>query len=132
VIAFRTAQLRRTCWLALFAILALALLPTISHALALARGGEGGWAAICTPAGVQQVAGDTAGAAPASPAGAMAHFGQCPFCSLGADAPLLPPAPSSLAIAPGAAVAVPAPSLSGPRARFAWGGAQPRGPPLHA
>lgn len=135
MIGFQRAQLRRTCWSALFAILALSLLPTISHALALGQrgvGGEGNWAAICTPAGVQQVTSDSAPAAPVSPAGAMAHFGHCPYCSLGADAPVLPPSPSAVVVAPRTAAAVPASSPSGPHARFAWGGAQPRAPPLPA
>jgi Protein of unknown function (DUF2946) len=135
VIGFHRAHLRCNCWFALFAILALALLPTASHALASGQRGEGGaadWAVICTPAGLQQVASDSAPSAPGSPAGAVALFGHCPYCSLGADAPVLPAAPSAVVDAPRTGAAAPAATASEPRARFAWGGAQPRAPPQPA
>src|SRR5262245_31384367 len=53
----RTSRL--PLWLALVAMLALAVLPTLSHALAFARGGAA-WAEVCTPQGMRLVAVDAA------------------------------------------------------------------------
>ena len=124
----RTSRL--PLWLALVAMLALALLPTLSHALAFARGGAA-WAEVCTPQGMRLVAVDAAQAAadPDAPAQAAGRLEHCPLCALGADLPALPPAaPAALAL-PLAAAEPPPLFLHAPRTLFAWHSAQPRGPP---
>ncbi len=118
-------------------MLALALLPTLSHALAHARGGVGAWAEVCTPQGLRAVAlGAGQGAevsAPAVPAAptttAAGHLEHCPLCALNADfTPLPAPAQPALALPAGSAE-LPALFLHAPRTPFSWRSAQPRGPP---
>jgi hypothetical protein len=102
-------------WFALAGVLALALLPTVSHALALALAGgisgingingNSAWAEVCTTQGLKRVAAGTGlpmegGDAP--PAPAAGHAAACPFCKLGADSPSLPSGPWA---APAAATA---------------------------
>jgi hypothetical protein len=125
-------------WLALVAMLAMALLPSVSHALAFARngtGGNGGWVEVCTPQGMRMVAvdadavaGDPAGAVPA-PTQATGFLEHCPLCALAADTAPLPPA--ALAALPDVRRGDPLPLLflQGPSTLYAWRSAQPRGPP---
>jgi hypothetical protein len=122
---------RLPLWLALVAMLALALLPTLSHALTFARGGAA-WAELCTPQGMRLVAVDAAQAAAdtGAPAQAAGHLEHCPLCALGADLPMLPPAAPAALVLPLAAADAPALFLHAPRTLFAWRSAQPRGPPL--
>ncbi len=129
-------QLRPLTWIALVAILALALLPTLSHAWAHVRGqGAGGWAEVCTTQGPQRIAVDADGKLAdttiepaADPAGAL-HLQHCPLCVLSLDVPLLPPAaPAALPLAL-ASAAPPAAFLHAPHTLHAWRSAQPRGPP---
>jgi hypothetical protein len=122
--------LRAFTWLALVAALALALLPTLSHAVAHARGGSA-WAEVCTAQGARLVAVVDAegGDGAAAPLQGMIHLEHCPFCALSAGAVGLPPAqPAPLAL-PLGSDAPPARFLSAPRTLFAWAAAQPRGPP---
>jgi len=111
-------------------MLALALLPTVSHALAFAQGGKSAWAEVCTPQGMKLVALDDApGADGTTPAQAASHLDHCPYCTLSGQAAGMPPAPPA---APGllaGAEAVPLLFLQAPRTLFAWRSAQPRGPP---
>lgn len=131
----RTA--RYPLWLALVAMLALALLPTVSHAIAFAamdsRGGVA-WAEVCTPQGMRLVAVDAAQPAAdrSAPVQAAGHLEHCPLCALGADLPALPPAPPAALPLPLAAADPPPLFLHAPRTLFAWRSAQPRGPPLFA
>lgn len=112
-------------------MLALALLPTVSHALAFAHGGKSNWAEICTPQGMKLVALDDApGAADTPPAQAGSHLDHCPYCGLSGHATGLPPAPAAVPGLPAGADAVPRLFLQAPRTLFAWRSAQPRGPPL--
>jgi hypothetical protein len=124
--------------MALVAILAVALLPTLSHAHAHAQGqGAGGWAEVCTLQGPQRVAVDADGklvdtvidaSADAAIAGA-AHLQHCPLCALCLDAPALPSAAPAV-LAPALADGdPPAAFLHAPRTLHAWRSAQPRGPP---
>lgn len=125
----RTARFRFPLWLALVAMLALALLPTLSHALAFARGGAA-WAEVCTPQGMRLVAVDAAQAAETgAPVQVAGHLEHCPLCALGADLPALPPAPPVALPLPLAAADPPPLFLHAPRTLFAWRSAQPRGPP---
>ena len=115
-------HLRRHGWIALVAIWALALLPTLSQALASATG-ERAWAEVCTAQGTRWVALDDAAPEP-GPAGVLEH---CPFCGV-TPALGLPPPPVAWRLAAAvherpvaAGLAVPKP-LAGLDAR-------PRGPP---
>lgn len=127
---FRSARNARfPLWLALVAMLALALLPSVSHALAYARGGAA-WAEVCTPQGMRLVAVDAAQAADAgTPVQAAGHLEHCPLCVLGGDAPPLPPAGAATVPLPLAGAELPPLFLQAPRTLFAWRSAQPRGPP---
>jgi len=129
---------KTAAWIALVAMLAGTLLPTVSHALASARGEA--WTAVCTAQGVRWVAADAipdgAGDAAAStepilPA-STAPSDLCPVCSLSVHLPGLPPA-STDAVPPDAN-ASPMPGLfrHAPRTQFAWLGALPRAPPSAA
>ena len=134
-------HLRPLSWIALVAILALALLPTLSQARAHAQAqGAGGWAEVCTPQGPKRIAVDADGkladtvidtTADDTPSGA-AHLQHCPLCALSLDLPVLPPAaPAALPLAL-ASDAPPAAFLHAPRTLHAWRSAQPRGPPAAA
>ncbi len=108
-------------------MLGLALLPTLSHALA---GRDTRWAEVCTPQGTRLVAVDAAErSASGTPMRAQAHLEHCPYCAL--SAPALGPPPAVPAVLPPRplAQAVPALFLHAPRTLFAWRSAQPRGPP---
>jgi hypothetical protein len=105
--------------LALVAIWALALLPTLSHALARADAATLG--VICTPQGPKQAPGDATSAA-----SALQH---CALCALAADAPPLLPAAPALQMPAAAAAFEPLLFLQAPRTLHAWAAAQPRAPP---
>ncbi len=115
-------------------MLALALLPTLSRAMAHGAGGAASWAEICTPQGMKLVALDALDVAPgepAAPAQAGHHLDHCPYCSLAGQALGLPPAP---VVAPALVLAAghePPLFLQAPRTLHAWRSAQPRAPPLN-
>ncbi|HSI61328.1 MAG TPA: DUF2946 family protein, partial [Ideonella sp.] len=87
-------HLRRLSWIALLAILSLALAPTISHALASSAAGGSAWAEICTPQGTRLVALDDG--QPPAPALSFGHLDHCPLCGLSGTALGLPPAAPSV------------------------------------
>lgn len=101
-------------------MLALALMPTVSRALAHA-GDADALGQVCS----------AGGALPAdAPGGDAAHLDHCPLCVLQAHAWSLPPAlPQPLAALPLGEAAAPRAFLSAPRTLFAWRAAQPRAPP---
>lgn len=101
---------------------ALALLPTLSQALASATG-ERAWAEVCTAQGTRWVALDDAAPDPAS-AGVFEH---CPFCGA-APALGLPPAPVAWLLASALHEPAVAAGLAAPK-RLAGVQARPRGPP---
>lgn len=110
--------------IALLAMLVLALLPTVSRAMA-AIGGSPAWAEICTPQGMKRVAGDDSQGAPA-----MADpVGACALCGLGSDGSA--PLPQGQAAQPLALRSAEPPPLflRAARTLHAWRSAQPRGPP---
>lgn len=124
---------RPLIWLALAAMLAMALLPTVSHTLAFVRGGAAAWAEVCTPQGLRVVAGNPGevdrGAVPLQAAGQLAH---CPLCTLAADHPGLPAAPLQAGVLLRFdAVRLP-PATPLQRSLPTWPRAQPRGPPAAA
>lgn len=121
---------RALVWFAFAAILALAVVPTVSRLLAAAQGGPA-WAEVCTPQGMKPLA-QQAGADEPQPAPtAGLHGDHCALCGLAA-VPFMPPPAATLAwvTAPGRDL----PPLFGaaPRPLFAWAAARPRGPPLRA
>ena len=120
--AFRR-HLQLGTWLALVAMLALALLPTVSHALA----GEGrGFAEICTPQGMKVLA-LTDGEQPST---ASVHLEHCPYCTVGpGDVAPPPPAPQAMAALAVGFQATPPLFGAAPRRLFAWALASPRAPP---
>ncbi len=121
---------RWPAWLALWAMLAMALLPGVSHALAWAQGGHTQWAEVCTAQGLRLVAvADAAGTqAPALPA-AHAQLEHCLFCAGGLGPAALPPAWAPAAPASTAARARPAGCGASPHAGALPRHAAPRGPP---
>ena len=123
------AHLRSLSWLALAAMLALALLPSVSHALRFAQGDPLSLAEICTPQGVRAVLVDGGAGDDSMPATAAASA-DCPYCSLCGHLAALPPAPVSVLPPMVAEAAVPPLFLHAPRTLFAWASAQPRAPPV--
>ncbi len=119
-------HLRPATWLALIAVLALALAPTVSRALAFAHG-EAAWTEVCTPLGLKlQAVADTGEEAPAAHLGQLEH---CGFCGFSTGAAPLPVAASHDLPAATAAEALPVLFLQAPRTLLAWRSAQPRAPP---
>lgn len=133
-------RLRRCTWLAICAMLAMTLLPTVSHALA--RWTAPAWQGeLChsestgpaTPgtAGVQaQAEGPLALQSTVLPDGRPGlHPEHCPYCAPSAGS--LGPAPAALATMrlPDGAAAAPAPHTAPPQRAHAWATAQPRAPP---
>ncbi len=112
-------------------MLALALLPTLAHALAHGQGVASRWVEVCTPQGMKQVAVDAAelGDAAAPAAALSATLERCADCTLSAPA-APPPAVVTLPERGNAAAYVPPLFLHAPRKRFAWCSAQPRAPPV--
>ena len=115
---------RHATWLAIFAMLGLALAPTVSHALT-ASGPGNPWAEICSVAGGKVVVADAAGA---SSAEAGTHLGHCPLCGQIGSAPVLPSA-EFVPVRIDGAEHRPALFFHAPRPLFAWAAAQPRAPP---
>jgi Protein of unknown function (DUF2946) len=90
------AALKRRHWLlqvVLATLLAAALSPTLSRALAHWQGQSAPWAQVCTvmamdPAGAMTMPADTSG---------LTHLLEhCPLCSLQTDVPAVPPAPAAV------------------------------------
>ncbi len=110
----------------------MALLPAISHALALARGQSTQWTEVCTPQGMRLVAlPDSApGSDGAVPLQAAAHLEHCPMCHTAQDTPLLPATPAGAVAWRAEGRTVPLLYLHAPYTLHAWRSAQPRGPPI--
>lgn len=86
----------RLVWTALLAMLAMALLPALSHALTRAVGADVAWVEVCTAQGMRLVAlpggpaapGDSAAqtlAPEPAPLQAAAHLEHCAWCTLAPD-----------------------------------------------
>ena len=125
-----TARLHRrlTAWIALVAMLAFALLPTLSRAMAFA-GGSPAWAEICTPQGLKRVslAGDPA--ADSAPAQADTHLDACALCSLATEGTAPLPSSHADAALPLGSAPTPRLFLQAAATLHAWRSAQPRAPP---
>lgn len=113
-------------------MLAMAMLPTLSHALAAARG-ESAWVQVCTPQGMRLVAVSAAqldaAEEPVQTSSAAGHLEHCPCCTHTEHSPGLPPAAAPGLPLPLHGAALPALFLHAPYTLHAWRSAQPRGPP---
>jgi Protein of unknown function (DUF2946) len=119
---------RLTAWIALLAMLAIALVPTVSRAMAFATGSPS-WAEICTPQGMKLVAAVDGDEAPVQTG---AHLDHCALCGLSSDgAAPLPALPVPLQLPVGSAE-VPRLFLQAAHTLHAWRSAQPRAPPVLA
>jgi hypothetical protein len=119
-------RLRRLIWIALTAMLAFALAPSLSHALAFAQG-RSDLAEVCSVQGTRWVAaGDES---PLRSGATLAHADHCPLCGLQAAAPALPPAAANGLPLLNLSHALPTLFLAAPRPLFAWRATQPRAPP---
>lgn len=132
VLILTPSTFRRRCWLALFAMLAAALLPTFSHAIHAAHGGQG-WVEVCTGQGIRLVAlGEALGveqsADPGSSEPQTTHLDSCLYCGC---SPVmgLPPSTAGPAWMARLAAFEPPLFLHAAHTLFAWRTAQPRGPP---
>jgi hypothetical protein len=130
----RAVSLRRACWLAIVAMLALALLPTVSHALAAARG-QSPWAEICTPQGARVVSIADAGARVIADrddgrsGSAGIHLEHCPFCSSSTVVFGMPPVQTGTLVLAAGGIEPPPRFLQAAHTLHAWRSAQPRAPP---
>lgn len=102
--------------------------------LAQVIGNEAGkaWAEICTAQGMQRVlvGGDSSATSPAADSTAgHTLLDHCPFCSLGAHSPALPPAQAVPLVLDLSASDFPERFFSAPHTAHAWCTAQPRAPP---
>ena len=114
--------------MALTAMLAMALLPAVSHALASSQVAPYGWTEVCTPQGMQRVALDGTPLDDAVPA-AGDHQPDCPYCRLSSVLPGLPPPVPSSWLAPAAAAAALPLFQHASRRLLTRASAQPRAPP---
>ena len=128
-----THHRRLICWIALLAMWAMALFPTVSHALAAQRGADL-WTEICTPQGMRQVALPEEGQAdPASsPVQAAGHLKHCLFCLTHSVGLGMPPVGLQVLAPVVTTAAVPRPTLQAPPAHDAGCNAQARAPPTHS
>lgn len=125
----RDRQYFITTWVAILAVLMMALAPLVSQAFG-ARSASG-WAEICSVYGSKWVKVD-AGSADRQPTPVSGHpLDHCPYCSLQAGALGMPPAP--LVVEPIASYReAPLAFLQAPSTPHVWRTAQPRGPPFLA
>lgn len=120
--ARRSTFARMSAVLALLAVLAFTLLPTVSRALA----SGGGWTEVCTPQGMKLVALDDQGGE------ITTTLDACGLCTVAAHgAAPLPAAPVVVAL-PLAAAEPPSAFLHAPGRAHAWQPAQSRAPPEHS
>lgn len=118
-------------WIAILAVLAMALLPAVTHALTHLRGDNATWVEVCTPQGMRLVSLASSEPAPADPVPLQAagHLEHCPLCTLSQQLPALPPADIPALPLLLEAQARPRLFLHAPHTLHAWRSAQPRGPP---
>lgn len=117
-----TSLRRRLAWVLLFTLVAAALAPGVSRALAITQGHLAPWSVVCS--------------APTDAPGAPAHdrlhlLAHCAWCSLHSDQ-LAPPPVAGVPQLPALRHAVPVRFLHAPRPLPAWAAAQARAPPLQA
>jgi hypothetical protein len=123
---------RLAAWAACLAILMSALAPSVSHALALARGVDIAWMEVCSVAGVKLVKADAGVDKAGAPASheTLAQAGHCPYCSTHAASFALPPKASPAFQLTGDAGLRPMLFYQSPRPLPVWTDAHSRAPPL--
>ena len=126
---------RFAAWAACLAILMSALAPSVSHALALARGVDIAWMEVCSVAGTKLVKADTgmerAGTTTDAPASdALAQAGHCPYCNTHAASFALLPATAPLLLAGDRNRLLPLLFYRSPQPAAPWTVAQSRAPPV--
>ena len=109
-------------WLALVAMLGLALAPSVSHALS-ASNAANPFTEICSASPNSNPASGNTGSA------AM-HLEHCALCCIAAQPLGMPPAPTVLPAVPDGADFIAARFLDASHTLFAWTTAQARAPPL--
>ena len=110
-------RLRLFAWIALFAMLGLAIAPSVSHALSAQQAADP-WTEVCsTP---------NSGEQPRSAAMLLEH---CAMCGVVAQVIGMPPAPVTVLPAPEGAAYVAALFLEASHPLFAWRPPQARAPP---
>ena len=114
--------------MALSALLGLALVPSMSRALA-ASDASGPWAEFCSVTGIQPLSsGAPSDSEPEQNGGK--HFEHCPLCNAHGLTLGLPPAQqAALLPAPAGPPSRQTLQQRAPRTLFAWASAQPRAPP---
>lgn len=110
-------QLRLYTWIALLAMLGLALAPSISHALNADRASNA-WTQICSASGSSE-----------PPRSAAMQLEHCGLCVVAAHALGMPPAPVAVVSVPEGIAFVAALFLQAPHPLFAWRPPQARAPP---
>jgi Protein of unknown function (DUF2946) len=123
------SHFRRLACIALIAALALALVPTLSRALAT-QPGKAAWAEVCTTQGLNAVAADAGDAQVVAAGAVMAHLDHCQFCILGAILPGVPTTSAAPPLLVSLTQAMPARCLVAARTLRAWTRAPARAPPL--
>ncbi len=121
--------LHRLSWLAWVAVFGLAVMPTLSHALAHAATAQGLRLEVCTPQGMKVLQLGADGQFQPDEAPAIQHLEHCPFCGLSAQAAPPPAEPAPLQVHAGGSER-PLLFLRAPRPLFNWAPAQARAPPL--
>jgi Protein of unknown function (DUF2946) len=111
-------RLRLFTWIALFAMLGLAIAPSVSHALS-AQQASNPWTEICSAPGSGEQ----------QPRSAAMHLEHCAMCCVAASAMGLPPAPVAVLPSPGGAGLVAALFLEASHPLHAWRPPQARAPP---
>jgi len=107
-------------WLALFAMLGLALAPSVSHALS-AQQQSNPWTEICSASG------SSGQPDRGTPTMQLEH---CAMCVVAGHAMGMPPAPVAALPTPERAAHVPALFLDAAHSLFAWSPPQARAPPF--
>jgi hypothetical protein len=115
-------RLRLFTWLALVAMLGLALAPSVSHALS-AQHTSNPWTEICSSSSSNS-------GEPAGSGGAAMHLGHCALCSVAASAIGMPPAPIVVPLPSAGGRHLPTLFLAAAHSLFAWSPPQARAPPL--
>jgi hypothetical protein len=119
-------------WIACLAILLAALAPSISHALAAAKGSDFSWMEICSTTGAKfvKVTDSQNPVKSSTPAEKAMHSEHCPFCLTHAGSFGLPPTAAFAFPVVSVPPAFPSLFYQSPRPLFIWAAAQSRAPPV--
>ena len=123
-------------WLVLVTVLLATLAPTLSQALALARGEVIVWSTLCRNSAVSPQAAKLSLAEQSRPEprelAKHGLFEHCPFCALQTQDLAPPPSSPMLTLPPsGLSFEMPERFYSAPSSAHAWAPAQSRAPPLN-